>query len=71
MIDEYATDPDFKDVMSGIAMGKKEEPYHVEDGYLLYDQRLCVTKSLREKVLFDHMYLHMLGIEVFKLLSKQ
>ena len=53
MIDEYATGPNFKDVMSAIAMGKKEEPYHVEDGYLLYDHRLCVTKSLREKVLFE------------------
>ena len=35
MIDEYATDPDFKDVMSALALGKKEEPFHVQDGYLL------------------------------------
>ena len=29
MIDEYATDPHFKDVMSAIALGKKEEPFSV------------------------------------------
>ena len=27
MIDEYATDQDFKDVMSASAMGKNEEPF--------------------------------------------
>jgi len=53
MIDEYATDPDFKDVMSAIALGKKQEPYHVQDGYLLYGNRLCVTKNLHEKVMYE------------------
>ena len=42
-VDEYATDPDFKDIMSAFAIGKKEEPYDLKDGYLLYDNRLCVT----------------------------
>ncbi|MCO5611700.1 hypothetical protein L7F22_065958 [Adiantum nelumboides] len=40
MIDEYAIDPDFKDVISAIALGKKEEPFTLEDGYLLYGNRL-------------------------------
>ncbi|MCO5604727.1 hypothetical protein L7F22_058897 [Adiantum nelumboides] len=31
MIDEYAIDPDFKDVISAIALGKKEEPFTLED----------------------------------------
>jgi hypothetical protein len=53
MIDEYATDPEFKDVMSAIAIGKKQEPYHVQDGYLLYGNRLCITRSLREKVMYE------------------
>ena len=35
MIDEYATNQDFKDVMSAIVMGKNEEPFHVKDDYLL------------------------------------
>ena len=39
VINEYAMDPDFKDVMSAIAMGKNEEPFHVKDAYLLYGNR--------------------------------
>ncbi|MCO5610536.1 hypothetical protein L7F22_064775 [Adiantum nelumboides] len=50
MIDEYATDSDFKDVVSAIALGKKEEPFTLQDGYLLHGNRLCITRSLREKI---------------------
>ena len=53
MLDEYAIDPHFKDVMFAIALGKKEEPFNVQDGYLLYGNRLCVTQALREKVMFE------------------
>ncbi|MCO5605312.1 hypothetical protein L7F22_059494 [Adiantum nelumboides] len=53
MIDEYALDPDFKDVISAIALGKKEEPLTLQDGYLLHGNRLCITRSLREKVMFE------------------
>ena len=53
MVDEYATDPHFKDVMSALALGKREEPFNVQDGYLLYGNRLCVTQALREKVMFE------------------
>ncbi|MCO5549888.1 hypothetical protein L7F22_003362 [Adiantum nelumboides] len=53
MIDEYAIDPKFKDVISAIALGKKEEPFTLQDGYLLHGNRLCNTRSLREKVMFE------------------
>ncbi|MCO5572592.1 hypothetical protein L7F22_026348 [Adiantum nelumboides] len=53
MIDEYAIDPDFKDVISAIALGKKEEPFTLQDGYLLHGNRLCITHSLCEKVMSD------------------
>ncbi|MCO5564460.1 hypothetical protein L7F22_018121 [Adiantum nelumboides] len=53
MIDEYANDPNFKDVISAIALGKKEEPFTLQDGYLLHGNRLCITCSLREKVMFE------------------
>ena len=53
MIDEYAIDPDYKDVMSAIALGKNEEPFTLKDGYLLYGNRLCVTHSLRDKVMYE------------------
>ncbi|MCO5579331.1 hypothetical protein L7F22_033186 [Adiantum nelumboides] len=51
MIDEF--DPDFKDVVSAIALGKKEEPFTLQDGYLIHGNRLCSTRSLREKVMFE------------------
>ncbi|MCO5548234.1 hypothetical protein L7F22_001691 [Adiantum nelumboides] len=53
MVDEYATDSDFCNVISAIALGKTQEPYVVQDGYLLYGSRLCVTESLREKVMYE------------------
>ncbi|MCO5595346.1 hypothetical protein L7F22_049388 [Adiantum nelumboides] len=51
--DEYAIDPDFKDVISAIALGKKEEPFTLQDGYLLHGNRLCIRRSLCEKVMFE------------------
>ncbi|MCO5603742.1 hypothetical protein L7F22_057894 [Adiantum nelumboides] len=51
--DEYAIDPDFKDVISTIALGKKEEPFTLQDGYLMHGNRLSITRSLREKVMFE------------------
>ena len=39
--------------MSSIALAKKEEPFSVQDGYLLYGNRLCVTQALREKVMLE------------------
>ena len=72
MIDEYAKDLDFKNVMSTIALGKKEEPYNVQDGYLLYGNRLCVTHSLHEKVMYElHAPPHAGHIEGFKLLLRE
>ena len=53
MIDEYATDPNFKDIIFAIAMGKNEEPYHVKDGFLLFSSRLCAIHSLREKAVYE------------------
>ncbi|MCO5548548.1 hypothetical protein L7F22_002008 [Adiantum nelumboides] len=46
MIDEYAIDPDFKDVISAIALGKKEEPFTLEDGYLLHGNRLYINVDI-------------------------
>ena len=53
MVDEYAMDPNFKDIMSAFAIGKKEEPYDLKDGYLLYGNWLCVTQGLRDKVMYE------------------
>ena len=66
ILDEYATDLDFKDVTSAFALGKKDESYDIEDcyppymeiGYVLpkdYVRRLCMR-------LIHHL---MQGIEEF------
>ncbi|MCO5557612.1 hypothetical protein L7F22_011178 [Adiantum nelumboides] len=47
MIDEYAIDPNFKDVISAIALGTKEEPFTLQ-----FVRRLCL----------NHMLLCMRGI---------
>ncbi|MCO5562904.1 hypothetical protein L7F22_016540 [Adiantum nelumboides] len=61
MIDEYAIDPDCKDVILAIALGKKEEPFTLEDGYLLHGKSLCITHSLREKVMYESYALPYVG----------
>ena len=53
MIGEYAIDLDFKDIMSAIAQGKKEEPFNVQDGFILDGNRLCATHSLCDKVMYE------------------
>ena len=51
MIDAYASDIDFANVMSALAIGKTQDPYMLKDGFLLYELRLCVTQALRKKVM--------------------
>ena len=53
MIDEYAIDTNFKDVMSMIALGNIKKPFQLKDGYLLYDNRLCVvTHNMHKKFMY-------------------
>ena len=51
MIDAYASDIDFANAMSALAIGKTQDPYMLKDGFLLYESRLCVTQALQEKVM--------------------
>ena len=61
MIYKYAIDLEFKDVMLAFALPKKQEPYCVKDGYLLFGNRLCVTHSMRDKVMYEsHASLYVL-----------
>ena len=53
MVDEYAIDPNFTNVMSATTMGKIQDPYKVSDGYLLHGNCLCITKNLREKLMIE------------------
>ena len=51
MIDAYASDIDFANAISALAIGKTQDPYILKYGFLLYELRLCVTQALREKVM--------------------
>ena len=51
MVDSYAIDLDFANVMFVLTNGKTQDPYMLKDGFLLYNPKLRVTKGLREKVM--------------------
>ena len=51
MVDEYAIDPNFTNVMSTITMRKTQDSYKLSDGYLLYNNCLRISNNLREKVM--------------------
>ena len=53
MINKYAEDSDYKDVMAGLAQGQAQDPYSLKEGFLLYGNRLCVTKDMRGKVMSE------------------
>ena len=53
MVDEYAIDLYFKDIRLEIALRNKEEPFNVQDGFLLYGKRLCVTHRLCNKIMYE------------------
>ena len=53
MIDEYVIDLVFKDVMSALTLGKKEELYNVKYGYLLNGNRLYATHNMSDKVMYE------------------
>ncbi|MCO5556901.1 hypothetical protein L7F22_010455 [Adiantum nelumboides] len=52
MVDEYAIDQDFCDVMSAIALGKTQEPYVVQEGYLFYGSWVPPNAIYTAKKLF-------------------
>ncbi|MCO5583735.1 hypothetical protein L7F22_037649 [Adiantum nelumboides] len=51
MIGKYAEDSDYQGIMQGLAQGRVIEPYSLKEGFLLYENRLCVTKDMRGKVM--------------------
>ena len=53
MIDKYATNLNFKEIMFALALGKKDQPYDVKDIFVLYSNRLHFTCSLCEKVMYE------------------
>ena len=53
MIEQYSGDEDFGPIYNDLVLGKPQDSYSLNEGFLLYGNRLCVTKALREKVLYE------------------
>ena len=43
MIDDYATNLDFRDKMSAFSLGNKEEPYDIKDGFMVIGYVLLIS----------------------------
>ena len=53
MIGDYINDEDFASIMATISNNLPHEPYSLKDGVLLHGSRLCITKNLRDKVMYE------------------
>ena len=45
MIEHYGEDEDFALIFNDLVLGKAQEPYSPNEGFLLHGNRLCVTKG--------------------------
>ena len=53
MIDKYANDNDFASIYEDLMNGNTQEPYLLNEGFLLHGSCLCVVKDLHEKVMYE------------------
>ena len=51
MINDYKSDPDFAIIYEQVEQGQQITPYSLKEGFLMFGPRLCITKTLREKVM--------------------
>ena len=52
MIEHYGEDEDFAPMYNDLVLGKAQGPDSLNEGFLFHSKRLCVTKALRDKVLY-------------------
>ena len=53
MREAYASDEDFATIYSALQEGKSDETFSLNDGFLMHGNRLCITKDLRENIMFE------------------
>ena len=53
MIDEYVQDDDYASIVAKLVNDIPQENYSLKEGFLLHGSRLCITKNLREKVMYE------------------
>ena len=53
MIDYNVTNEDYASIMANISNDLPHEPCSIKDGFLLHGLGLCITKNLRDKVMYE------------------
>ena len=53
MINEYVHDDDYAPIVAKLDNDIPHDPYSLKDRFLLHGSRLCMTKNLREKVMYE------------------
>ena len=53
MIDEYVQDDDYASIVAKLTNDIPQENCPLKEGFLLHGSRLCITKNLREKVMYE------------------
>ena len=53
MIEHYEQDEDFATIFNDLTNGITKEPYSLKEGFLMYGSKLCITKNLHKKVMFE------------------
>ena len=53
MIEEYVQDDDYASIVAKLVNDIPQESYSLKEGFLLHGSRLCITKNLREKVMYE------------------
>ena len=69
MIDEYVQDDDYAQIVAKLANDIPQENYSLKEGFLLNGSRLCITKNLREKIMYEShvpLYVGHHGIQATK-----
>ena len=53
MIESYAQDSDYQNIMAKLAQGQMQDPYTLKEGFLLHGDWLCITKDMHAKVMSE------------------
>ena len=53
MVDRYEKDKDLSTIFSILTNGILQEPFSLNKGFLMHESRLCTTKNLHKKVMFE------------------
>ena len=53
MIEEYVHDDDFSHIFTKLTSDIHHEPFSLKEDFLMHGSKLCITKNVREKFMFE------------------